>query len=259
MAKKEENILDYLNSGTSEVCKNPSGDSWSPMALSDNLVTVKVGNTEYQFPQSYTDKKGDEQDFKKELLRRWNAETRQMNHIQQWGTYTGQSKIGADGTTERKFEKALLYLSQHRKEGAIYYAIFREASKAPRYLQEYVYENCKDWMKKENVYSLNENIPFDVAERMPKAFTKGWENEDLYGFKTEFQLDDLVPLDYLKIGTAVKAERREDEGIIVDYHWVKSPYGGPYVIAYEVEFRHNRWDHKDYFGYQLKTRPAIAV
>ena len=253
MAKKEENILDYLNKGKEEILSFTRKDEEL------HEVCVKNGDCQYNFPKTYTDKNGVERDYKELLLKRWNSESRQMNHIQQWGTYSGIPKIGADGTTERKFEKALLYLSQHRKEGAIYYAIFREASKAPRYLQEYVYENCKDWMKNENVYSLNENIPFDVAERMPKAFTKGWENQDLYGFKTEFQLDDLVPLDYLKIGTAVKAERREDEGIIVDYHWVRSPHGGPYVIAYEVEFRHNRWDHKDYFGYQLKTRPAIAV
>lgn len=251
MAKKE-NILDYLDKGTSEDITVKDG--W------DNdveCVRVKVGNFEYTYPKYDVDKYGEKHDFRPELKKRWDAENRRESHYQNRGcNYSHPSRVNDIYLGGLEFAQKMKYLADNRQVAPLYFAVYCEACKAPTRIQPFVYENLLQNLRKDKVKGITETICFDVVERMPPAFRKGWENVDLHGFTASAVAEDLLPAAGYEIGKKCYVKHSVydvSEGVITGYDY-EMRKNGFYGIKYVVKTVH------DYcFSYSYKLNEIHFV
>lgn len=235
MAKRQENILDYLDKGTSEDITVK--DDWNHET---ECVRVKVGDFEYTYPKYDVDKYGERHDFRPELKKRWDAENRRESHFNAWGcNYSHPSRVNDDYLGGLTFGQNLKFLSENRQIASQYYAVYKEACKAPTEIQQYVYNNLLVQLRKDKLITATEDIKFDTIERMPKAFREGWEKVDLGAWDGRLVAEDLRPASGFEIGKKcyVKLYRHADErteGTIIGYKYELSK-NGMYHIMYEVK------------------------
>lgn len=233
MAKRQENILDYLDKGTSEDITVK--DDWNHET---ECVRVKVGDFEYTYPKYDVDKYGDKHDFRPELKKRWDAENRRESHFNAWGcNYSHPSRVNDDYLGGLTFGQNLKYLSENRQIASQYYAVYKEACKAPTEIQQYVYNNLLVQLRKDKLITATEDIKFDTIERMPLAFRKGWEKVDLQGWDGRMVAEDLMPASGYEIGRKVFVQTGRDDrtsGEIIDYSYHRGK-NGLYHIMYNVK------------------------
>lgn len=234
MAKKE-NILDYLDKGTSEdiTVKN----DWNHET---ECVKVSVGNCEYTYLKYYIDKYGDKHDFRPELKKRWDAENRRESHYQNWGcNYSHPSRVNDDYLGGLTFGQNLKYLSENRQIASQYYAVYKEACKAPSEIQPYVFNNLLVRLRQDKLFTSSEDIKFDTLDRLPKAFREGWEKFDLGGWNAHAVTEDLLPASGYEIGKKCyvkesRYDKERKEGLIIGYKYEKDKHD-LYHIMYEIK------------------------
>lgn len=244
--EKKQTILDVLESGIVE--KVSVSYAWGKTPC--KKVTNDFGT--YVFSD------------KEAIVKKERSISRKIANQLNFGDERGKIGIWRENSTAKK----LAELQGDFQDCRRHYKMFLEAMKAPKNLRKYVYENIREWMKEHDVNSLNKNIPFDIAEILPPAWRKGFENEDLFGFQTEFQLDDLLPAAGFEIGKEVVARYDGDwrVGKIVGYKYFGEKFSslyrkryGRYVIWYDVQFGENRWNHADFKLKELSFNFAEAV
>ena len=227
MAKKEENILDYLGKGTSEEITRT--DSWNHEV---ECIKVTIGTSEYVYPK----------DGRAELKKCWDAEKRRHNNYQKWGgDYTHPSRVNDMYLGGLEFAYKMKYLADNRQVAPLYFAVYCEACKAPTRIQPFVYENLLQNLRKDKVKGITETIRFDVVERMPPAFRKGWENVDLHGFTASAVAEDLLPASGYEIGKKCYVKHPvydASEGKIIGYDY-EMRKNGFYGIKYVVKTVHD--------------------
>ena len=244
MAKKE-NILDVLKGGTSKTEKSNEFFPYAKNYARDIFTKVTNGNFCANFVA------GDEEN----ILARQKRFEREIANKLNYGHSAGKAGVYKPNKTEIVLSK----LSAHRAACVKYYAMYQKALKAPKHLREYVFQNIGEWLHEHKDFSLNFEtgfpVTFDIVEVFPKAWTKGWENEDLFGWQTDYQLDDLLPAAGLEIGRKVFvpfSRTEKIEGEIIGYSYFRKHrrnYGanyGEYVIWYDVKYGDSRYAHAEF-------------
>lgn len=178
-------------------------------------------------------------------------------------------------TKENSTAKTLANVIKSPQDCRRYFRIAFEAMKAPKNLQKYVFANLIEKCKKEDVYFLNSTCDFYTACIVPNYYKKGWENETIFGYECEYEIEDLIPANDCKIGTTVsfKIGTEKVVGEIVGYKYEKSMrkftrnwYGsrmefryGEYALFYTVKYGNNKYDCVDLKRgeFSVKMRKAV--
>ena len=177
---------------------------------------------------------------------------------QNYGCDSGKAGVSKPNKTEI----VLADLMQHKCHCPKLWAMYQKCLQAPRNLQKIVFENLKYWLSAENKdFSLNFStkypVTFDIISCLPPAWIKNWEQEDLHGWDTQSQIEDLIPASGLEIGARVCVPWQGKkgglfEGKIVGYKYLGekvSGHGGNYsytgrkILWYDVQVGENRWNH----------------
>lgn len=236
MGKKKENILDYLATGKEEIIK------WQNVYGEPNSeVHIATATGHYNFPPTYLDKDGTEHDYKELLIKSWNRNNRMFDNPDSMKV----CRTDIDKDNMQEFGEAMVYLRDHPGDARIYAAIYEKSKIVPQCLRQYLYDELRWWKREECVQKdggkeMNTSIPFEIAERMPMAFRKGWENVDLSGFNIHNALKRLMPA--FKLGEKVLGIfcSKATEGRITRIFAEKDRHDKHYV-RYEVEYFDNYW------------------
>lgn len=239
MKQKKENILDVLDSGTMEIV-------YANKDYNDVKVTTSTGV--YQYPD----------DLRDSILSLQKKFDRIRANRQNYGCDSGKAGVSKPNKTEI----VLADLMQHKCCCPKLWAMYQKCLQAPRNLQKIVFENLKYWLSAEmKDFSLNFStkypVTFDIISCLPPAWIKNWEQEDLHGWDTQSQIEDLIPASGLEIGARVCVPWQGKkfglfEGKIVGYKYLGekvSGHGGNYsytgrkILWYDVQVGENRWNH----------------
>lgn len=239
MKQKKENILDVLDSGTTEIV-------YANKDYNDVKVTTSTGV--YQYPD----------DLRDSILSLQKKFDRILANKLNYGCESGKSGVFKPNKTEI----VLADLMQHKCCCPKLWAMYQKCLQAPRNLQRIVFENLKYWLSAEmKDFSLNFStkypVTFDIISCIPPAWIKNWEQEDLHGWDTQSQIEDLIPASGLEIGARVCVPWQGKkfglfEGKIVGYKYLGekvSGHGGNYsytgrkILWYDVQVGENRWNH----------------
>lgn len=243
--KKEENILDYLSRGKEECFKH---EYYGIAAEGRVRITTDTGV--YEFPKTYLDKNYNQSDYKEVLLKDWNSTKRAMHDLDSVRIV----RCCTDKEDLKAFGEAMLYLRDHPRDAQIYAAIYEKSKMVPFALQKYAYEEIKSAMKIAFVQagngSMNENISYEIAERIPNAFRKGWENVDFSKMNFTAINKRLTPM--YSVGQPV-----ENHGKIVRIfaECVKEHY----YLRYEVEYHDSYWGRKILLEKEICPAHSVAV
>ena len=236
MGKKKENILDYLATGKEECFEH---EYYGIAAEGRVRITTDTGV--YEFPKTYLDKNYNQSDYKEVLLKDWNSAKRAMHDLDSVRIV----RCCTDKEDLKAFGEAMLYLRDHPRDAQIYAAIYEKSKLVPQCLRQYLYDELRWWKREECVQKdggkeMNTSISFEIAERMPMAFRKGWENVNLSGFNINNALKRLMPA--FKLGEKVLGIfcNKATEGRITRIFAEKDRHDKHYV-RYEVEYFDNYW------------------
>lgn len=253
---KQETILDVLESGTSEKV----------------LITTDYGKEEvirntnrhgkYEYPEGM--------EIKEELLKRQKKLARREKEVHECGNggYAAMRRLSDTQTI-------LAELQKDKEESQIYHAIYMQTLQAPSHLRRYVFENLVEWLKDHGKVMKHE-CNFYVASILPAAWIKGWEDVDLFGWRTDMQLDDLLPAAGFEIGNEVTCTIGRDDvrvGRIIDYKYeqrnihrrrtfygnIETTHSGYYILVYDVQYGESRYDHSTFRQNELAFNYAAAV
>lgn len=236
MKEKKQNILDILSEGLRE--ETTMTNSWG-FKESGTKVTNSFG--EYFFKDET------------EISRREKSVRRKETNRLSYGDERGRSAVFRDNQTAKELSAFC------KKDCSVYYALYLESLKAERKIQEYVFKNGIIWMKKHGV-NLSE-MSFFTASVLPPAWTRGFENAEIFSFDGIYQAEDLTPAIGFEIGQKVLARygREKSVGTIVGYTFLREgKYSGKYVIHYDVRFS-SKWDHAYFKLKELSLNLAAAV
>lgn len=249
MAKKEK-ILDVIENGT---CTTREVQRYFPERTETETEVVN-GSFRAVFSESF--------DIK-DLQKKQDRIDRFMNNTLTYGDSRGKCGVWRDNNTA----KELADMSKSMQDCRTHWAMYLEAIKAPKHLQKHVFENLKIWLKEHDINSLNKNFSFDSVAIMPPAWKKGYESVDLFGWCTEYQLDDLMPAAGLEIGkkVIVPLTRREKiEGEIIGYAFRGEKVGydkryGRIILWYDVKYGASKYDHAEWKLKDISFPMASAV
>ena len=191
---------------------------------------------------------------------------RKVRNVCEYGNVKGRAAVyNQPNETAKKLAELLKSPQDCRR----YYAMYMEAQKAPHELQRYVFYNLHECVLDDDVNFLNKNCDFYLASILPPKYIKGWENETLFGYKAEYQVEDLTPCDWLKIGTKVVIKSSRREGTIVAYKplqklhvhytWYNTRItarSGKYFAGYVVQYGSNSWQKEDCLFNDIKLPPV---
>lgn len=225
---KKENILNVLSEGMRETTAK--------------MVQVKNGNLVARFPA----------DMEQSIAALQKSMERKIANLQNYGDPRGKAAVWRENNTAKELSE----MREHRQDCRTHWAMYLESIKAPRHLQKYVFENLKIWMKENDINSLNKNFSFDSVAVMPEAWKRGYEQVDLFGWITEYQIADLLPAAGMEIGTKVlvpQSRYEKMEGTIIGYKYFREKTNrysreryGRYVIWYDVKYGYSRYEHAEY-------------
>lgn len=238
--KKKESIIDVLKNGTSRTEKS--------------MTEIVNGNFSCIFP------KGEDVKIFADSLKKFD---RKVKNVCEYGEEKGRAAvINQPNSTAENLAKLLKSPQDCRR----YYAMYMEAKKAPPKLQPIVFYNLKVLCKEDDVRFVNLSCSFYLASILPPKYIKGWENEYLFGYDYECQVEDLTPTCGLEIGKTVWAKHRGEmmQGTIVGHEflpekigWVSHSYSpatpyrhGRKVLHYKVQFS-SKYDTESYKVGQL--------
>ena len=250
MKEKKEKILDVLESGT----RTERNEKRYFPNRTVKVTEIVNGNFHALF---------DEECDAAALQKKQDRIDRICANKLNYGDERGKSAVYRDNNTA----KELAEMRNHPQDCRVHWAMYLEAIKAPKHLQKYVFENLKIWLKEHDINSLNKNFSFDSVAVMPPAWKRGHESVDLFGWCTEYQLDDLKPAAGLEIGKKVivpLTRSREAEGKIIGYKFLgeKVRYNGHYgriVLWYDVQYGNSRYEHAEWKLSAISFPMATAV
>ena len=230
------------------------------MAKKTIIDEIAKANGKYEFPDNFAD----------ELLCRQRSIQRRLSNTLNCGNEGGFAAIKRQRNST---QDELAALQQKTDEARLLYACFMACEHAPAHLRKFIFENLKIWMN-EHGRKVSTKYSYWTASILPAVWTKGWENEDLCGWDTELQLDDLLPASGLEIGAKVLVPaygRDFIEGTIVGYTYLQNehrqrsyPYdrfirSGRFVIHYDVKYGPASYSHSPFPMKAIKFKAAMAI